>query len=187
MSEEIPLRPVGRQDIHKLETALLIATLLRPDVIEEIRKAEERLTWVDSLAVAAAALARSKAGMTVSQIAEELGRSEGTIRNHLQAKTKAGKLVQETYQRFLREGVRIEIPEAVAKLAPPPEIEKYKKEIETLNNRIKALEEEKSNLANKVKVLEDEVNKLRNVNEKVKSELEKYKKKIERIKEVLSE
>ena len=187
MSEEIPLRPVGRQDIHKLETALLIATLLRPDVIEEIKKAEERLTWVDSLAVAAAALARSKAGMTVSQIAEELGRSEGTIRNHLQAKTKAGKLIQETYQRFLREGVRIEIPETVAKLAPPPEVEKYKKELEELSEKIKKLEEEKKTLEEKVKSLEEEINNLRSENEKLKNEVAKYREKIERIKEVLSE
>jgi predicted transcriptional regulator len=31
--------------------------------------------------------------MTVPQIAEELGRSEATIRNHLTKKTKAGQLV----------------------------------------------------------------------------------------------
>jgi len=180
MAEEIPLRPVGRQDIHKLETALLIATLLRPDVIEEIKKAEERLTWVDSLAVAAAALARSKAGMNVSQIAEELGRSEGTIRNHLQAKTKAGKLIQETYQKFLREGVRIEIPEAVTKLASP-EIERYRKEVEELREKLKKLEEEK------VKNLEEQINSLRSENEKLREEISKYKEKIERIKEILSE
>ncbi len=186
MAEEIPLRPVGRQDIHKLETALLIATLLRPDVIEEIKKAEERLTWVDSLAVAAAALARLKAGMNVSQIAEELGRSEGTVRNHLQAKTKAGKLIQETYQRFLREGVRIEIPEAVAKLAPP-EVEKYKREVEELSEKLKKLEEEKKSLEEKVKNLEEQINNLRSENEKLKEEASKYKEKIERIKEILSE
>jgi predicted transcriptional regulator len=31
--------------------------------------------------------------MTVPQIAEELGKSEATIRNHLTKKTKAGQLV----------------------------------------------------------------------------------------------
>ena len=110
MSEEVPLTPIGREQIHKLESALLIGSILRPDVLEELRKAEERLTWVDSLAVAAAALAREKAKITVSQIAEELGRSEATIRNHLGGKTKAGQIVRETYERFLREGVKLELP-----------------------------------------------------------------------------
>jgi len=53
---------------------------------------------VDSLAEAAGALARSKAGMHVSQIAEELGRSEASIREHLKGSSKAGKLVNETYE-----------------------------------------------------------------------------------------
>lgn len=182
MAEEIPLRPIGRQDIHKLETALLIATLLRPDVIEEIRKAEERLTWVDSLAVAAGALARSKAGMTITQIAEELGRSEGTIRNHLQGKTKAGKLVHETFQKFLREGVKIEIPETIAKLAPPPaEIErKLKEEIEELKGKIELLEKTKRELEDKVKTLESE-------KENAIQQLNQYKQKLEEIKRIISE
>lgn len=49
---------MGRDEIHKLEAALLVGTLLSPEVIELLRGPEERLTWVDSLAVAAAALAR---------------------------------------------------------------------------------------------------------------------------------
>jgi len=183
MAEEIPLRPLGKQDIHKLETALLIATLLRPDVIEEIRKAEERLTWVDSLAVAAAALARSKAGYTVTMIADELGRSEGTIRNHLTGKTKAGKLIQETYQRFLREGVKIEIPEVVAKITPE---EVYKKEIEKLEKELEELRSAKTELEGKVKSLEEKVKNLENEKTNLETEVTKYKQKIEEIKRILS-
>ncbi|OYT57634.1 MAG: transcriptional regulator [Desulfurococcales archaeon ex4484_217_2] len=183
MAEEIPLRPLGKQDIHKLETALLIATLLRPDVIEEIRKAEERLTWVDSLAVAAAALARSKAGYTVTMIADELGRSEGTIRNHLTGKTKAGKLVQETYQRFLREGVKIEIPEVVAKITPE---EVYKKEIEKLEKELEELRSAKTELEGKVKSLEEKVKNLENEKTNLETEVAKYKQKIEEIKRIVS-
>jgi probable regulatory domain-containing protein len=96
--DQIPLTPVGRKDIHKLETTLLIATLLRPEVLEMIRESSERLTWVDSLAVAAGALAREKAGMNLSQIAEEIGRTEQTIRKHLKEESKAGQLVRETYE-----------------------------------------------------------------------------------------
>jgi len=73
---QIPLNPIGKQDIHKLETILLAATLFRPEVLDMIRSSVERLTWVDSLAVAAGALAREKAGMTLSEIADELGRTE---------------------------------------------------------------------------------------------------------------
>ncbi|MCD6268424.1 MAG: transcriptional regulator [Thermotogaceae bacterium] len=100
---QLNFNPVGREEIHKLETALLVGTLFRPEVIEEIRNSSERLTWVDSLAVSAGALARSKAGMTVSEIAEELGRTETTIREHLKGESKAGKLVIETYE-LLKEG-----------------------------------------------------------------------------------
>ena len=93
-------QPIGREEIHRLEAALLIGSLFRPEVMEEIRNSGERLTWVDSLAVAAGALARSKAGMSVSEIAEELGRTEQTIREHLKGETKAGKIVSETYELF---------------------------------------------------------------------------------------
>jgi len=95
---EVPLSPVGREQIHKLESVLLVNSILRPEVLEELKNPEERITWVDSLAVAAAALAREKAKMLVSQIAEELGRTEATIRNHLQGKTRAGQIVRETYE-----------------------------------------------------------------------------------------
>ncbi|MEM3398940.1 MAG: transcriptional regulator [Nitrososphaerota archaeon] len=111
MSEEIPLSPIGREQIHKLEYALLVGTMFRPEVLEELRNPAERLTWVDSLAVAAAAIARERAKMTLSQIAEDLGRSEATIRGHLTGKTKAGQLVRQTLEKFQREGVRIEFPQ----------------------------------------------------------------------------
>ncbi len=94
----ISFNPSGRQEIHQLETLLLVGSLFRPEVLESLKGPTDRLTWVDSLAVAAGALARSKAGMPVSQIAEELGRSEASIREHLKGSSKAGKLVNETYE-----------------------------------------------------------------------------------------
>jgi len=111
---EIPLSPIGREEIHKLESLLLVNSILRSEVLEELRSSEERITWVDSLAVAAAALAREKAKMSVSQIAEELGRTEATIRNHLQGKTRAGQIVRETYEKIAREGVSIALPKTVS-------------------------------------------------------------------------
>jgi len=136
MAEEIPLKPLGRQDIHKLETALVIATLLRKDVLEKIRESTERLTWIDSLAVAAGALARSKAGMTVSEIADDLGRSEATIRRHLQKKTEAAKLIFETYERFTKEGVKVEVS-----LPGAEETEELKKKLEEARELAKKLVE----------------------------------------------
>jgi len=132
---EISLSPAGREEIHKLEIALLLGTLFREDVIEMLRDPTERLTWIDTLAVAAAALARSKAGMTTSQIAEDIGRTEATVRNHLQGKSKAGKLVLETYEKFLKEGVKIE------GILLPEEVEKLKKDLRKKDDEIKELKE----------------------------------------------
>lgn len=35
-SEEVPLTPIGRVQIHKLESALLIASIFSPRVLEEL-------------------------------------------------------------------------------------------------------------------------------------------------------
>ncbi|HDD25616.1 MAG TPA: transcriptional regulator [Acidilobales archaeon] len=149
---EIPLKPITRQDIHKLETALLLGTLFRKDVIERIKKAEDRLTWLDSLAVAAGALAREKAGVPVSQIADELGRTETTIRNHLAGKTEAGKLVRETLD-MIRRG-ELDVSAAIMALTSPEEISKLKKEIEELKKA-------KADFEEKVKRLKIELSKLK--------------------------
>lgn len=140
---KIPLSPLGREEIHKLEYALLIGTLLRPDVVEALRSSEDRLTWVDSLAVAAAALAREKAKMTVSQIADELGRTEATIRNHLAGKTKAGQLVRETYERFVREGVNLDKLLMFEGLpaGPSAEVEELKRKVEELEGKLGKVKE----------------------------------------------
>jgi len=106
----VPLEPVGKKEILQLETALIIGTLFRPEIVELLRDPVERAAWVDSLAIAASALARSKAGMMVPQIAEELGRTETTIRAHLSGKTKAGKLVAETYEKLKAGGLKLSFP-----------------------------------------------------------------------------
>ncbi len=153
---EVPLTPVGREEIHRLEAALLIASLFSKEAIEELRNPEGRLTWVDSLAVAAAALARERAKMPVSQIAEELGRTEATIRSHLSGRTKAGKLVRETYERFVREGVRIEVPEVFRSVQQMLVEDQRAQELEELRRRVKELEE-------RVGALSAEVERLKSV------------------------
>jgi len=175
MSEEVPLTPIGREQIHKLESALLIGSILRPDVLEELRKAEERLTWVDSLAVAAAALAREKAKMSVSQIADELGRSEATIRNHLGGKTKAGQIVRETYERFLREGVKLELP-SIFELKQP-----------SLEEAIRSGEVVKKEEVDKLKEkYEAEINDLKNQLSEARKSLDELRSKIEKVKDALT-
>lgn len=132
---EVPLKPIGREDIHKLESALMVGTLFRPEVIEALRESTARVTWVDSLAAAAGAIARSKAGMPVSRIAEELGRTEATIREHIAGKTKAGQLVLETYNWLVKEGGKFEIfppIEGSYKLLKKEELEKTLKRLEEL-------------------------------------------------------
>lgn len=130
---EVPLQPVGREQIHRLESALLVASLFSEEVIEQLRNPEERVTWVDSLAVAAGALAREKAGMSVPEIAEDLGRTEATIRNHLKGRTEAGRIVLKIYEKFVREGVKVELPgvERVRR-----ELEEERRAREELENKL---------------------------------------------------
>jgi len=154
---QIPLNPVGRQDIHKLETILLTATLLRPEVLDMIRTSSERLTWVDSLAVAAGALAREKAGMTLSQIAEELGRTEQTVKKHLKEESKAGQLVKETYEMIktlVKEGKNVNDVFPLIALGDAKglkeEVEKLKKEKEEIKQSLTKIKEELEALLKKV-------------------------------------
>ncbi len=144
---EVPLRPVSREDIRRLETALLIASLFTPEVIE-LLKSGERLTWIDSLATAAGALAREKAGMTLREIAEELGKTEATIRKHLKGETKAGQIVLKTYEKFMKEGVKIEIP--FPGTVETPEVEKLRKEIEELKKQIEECRTQLSKCSEKI-------------------------------------
>jgi len=128
----IPLKPIGAKEVRELELALIIATMLRSDIFQEILEPREFTTWLDSLAVAAGALARDKAGYPISRIAEELGRTETTIRNHLQGKTKAGQLVKETYDMLRRGKIKLALPAQGSK------------ELENLKARVKELEEKLS-------------------------------------------
>ncbi len=153
---EVPLKPMGKSDVRKLELALIFGTLFRPDVVERIRNAEDRLTWLDSLVVAAAALARERAGYSVRQIADEVGRTEATIRNHLQGKTEAGKLVKETYEMLVKAGGKLEIkpPQELASLglaAAEQVREAVRKEME---EKLRKLEEEKRRVEERLKELE---------------------------------
>ncbi len=146
MSGEVPLAPVGREDIHKLEAALLVNTLFRPEVLEAIRSPEERLTWIDALAVAAGALAREKARMSIREIAEDLGRTEATIRAHLAGKTKAGELIRRTYEEMLRKGGKISyIP-----LLELPEVKELVAALKELQSTIKVAIDSLSKLLEKL-------------------------------------
>ena len=141
----VPLAPVTKNEIHRLESALLVTTLFRPEVLEALESPEERLTWVDSLAVAAAAYARHKAGVSASRIAEELGRSEHSIQQHIQGRTKAGRLVQESYRLLVRREGKIEIGvEAPVVLDEAKLRELAKKLEEALRAASEAVEELKS-------------------------------------------
>ncbi|MET1125021.1 MAG: hypothetical protein ABWW66_07175 [Archaeoglobaceae archaeon] len=157
---EVPLSPVGREDIHRLESILLFATLFRPEVIEMIKDPAERLTWVDSLAVAAGAIAREKAGMSVTEIANELGRTEQAIRRHLKGESKAGQLVRETYE-LIKQGKledvlkSIELIEESGKLRE--ELERLKEENERLKAVLEELKVEISELMEKIAKLKEKL------------------------------
>ena len=127
---EIPLKPMGKEDIRKLESALLVMSLFSQETIEALKNPHERLTWVDSLYTAAAAFARDKAGMPISQIADEIGVTEATIRKHLRGETKAGQLVLKAYERLSKEGFRIELPSELAGAVTTEDVSKLKEKIE---------------------------------------------------------
>jgi len=139
---EVPLKPLGKEDIRKLELSLILGTLLRPDVTDAIRKAEDKLTWLDSLIIAAGALARERAGYSLGKIAEELGRTESTIRNHLTGKTEAGRLVKETYDNLVKAGGRLELEV----LPGGKEVEELRAKVSELEEKLKKVKETLSSL-----------------------------------------
>jgi probable regulatory domain-containing protein len=169
MSEvEVPLKPLGREDIQKLEAVLLLGTVSRKDVIEKMRSADpkDRVTWIDSLAVAAGAVAREKAGMSASKIADELGRGEHTIRAHLTGRTEAGKLVRETYEMLLKGEKVLTFMLKEHEAAPSrEEVERLKAEIEKERREKAELQEKvnkmQSKLESAVKALEEVLNQLK--------------------------
>ncbi|AEF96845.1 helix-turn-helix domain-containing protein [Methanotorris igneus] len=155
---EVPIVPKSRREIHQLETMLLLGTLLQPKVLEIIKDPVEKLTWVDSLAVASGALAREKAGMTVSEIAEELGRTEQTIRKHLKGETKAGEFVKETYELLKKGELKLGDLEAQVELISAEEkIKKLEEEVKELEEQKKTLEENLGKVKDTLKKLLDEL------------------------------
>ncbi len=93
------------------------------------------------------ALARDRAGIPISVIAEELDRSETTIRNHLAGKTEAGRLVKETYELLIRKGGKLE-----EMLTLPIDIgtEELRKRIEELEKEVKELRAKLEHVKNKL-------------------------------------
>ncbi|ADI31400.1 transcriptional regulator [Staphylothermus hellenicus] len=175
---KVPLVPQGKREIQQLEMALIIATLYSPEVLELIRDPIERATWVDSLAVAASALARQKAGYPISKIAEEVGRSETMIRAHLSGKTKAGRLVLQTYEKLKKGQLKIVVPFIKVPKEMVERVQRLEEELKLLSNVKKEYEE-------KLKKLQEEINKLKAENEKLRSEIDEKNQIINTIKEKL--
>lgn len=134
----IPVKPSTAREVRELEVALMIGSIFRPDVMRGFSDPNEFTTWIDSLAVAAGALAREKAGYPVKKIADELGRTEATIRKHLAGETKAGQIVKETYEMLVKGKLKLAVPSALgASMAGCEE-------------RLKELEKEKAKLEEKL-------------------------------------
>ncbi|MGC8947926.1 MAG: transcriptional regulator [Thermoprotei archaeon] len=149
---EIPLKPIGKENIRKLELALILGTLFRSDVLESIKIAEDKVTWLDSLIIAAGALARERGGLSISKIAEELGRTETTIRNHLAGKTEAGKIIRETYEKLLKSGtLELQLPLA------SQQFDELKRQNEELERQNKALNEKLNKIRNIIEQLLKEI------------------------------
>jgi probable regulatory domain-containing protein len=170
--KNIPLNPMGKNDIKKLETFLIIGTLYRPEVLELIKDPNEKSTWVDSLSIAAAAYARYKAGMPISLIADELGRSEETIRNHISGKTKAGSLVIETYEKIKSGQLNL----IISFNSSNKELEDLKNQIKNLREEIEKLRKERDDLKNVINQKDEMIKNLQIEIGKIKSDLDKVSK-----------
>jgi hypothetical protein len=175
--KNIPLNPMGKNDIKKLETFLIIGTLYRPEILELIKDPNEKSTWVDSLAIAAAAYARYKAGMPISLIADELGRSEETIRNHISGKTKAGSLIIETYEK-LKSG---QLNLIISFNSSNRELEDLKNQIKNLREEIEKLRKERDDLKNTINQKDEMIKNLQIEIGKIKSDLDKISREKEEI------
>jgi probable regulatory domain-containing protein len=175
--KSIPLNPLGKNDIKKLETFLLIGTLYRPEVLELIKDPNERSTWIDSLAIAAAAYARYKAGMPISLIADELGRSEESIRNHISGKTKAGSLIIETYEKIKSGQLNL----TLSFNSSNKELDDLKNQIKNLKEEIEKLKMERDELKNVINNKEETIKSLQIEIGKIKSDLDKISREKEEI------
>jgi hypothetical protein len=175
--KSIPLNPLGKNDIKKLETFLLIGTLYRPEVLELIKDPNERSTWIDSLAIAAAAYARYKAGMPISLIADELGRSEESIRNHISGKTKAGSLIIETYEKIKSGQLNL----TLSFNSSNKELDDLKNQVKNLKEEIEKLKMERDELKNIINNKEETIKSLQIEIGRIKSDLDKINREKEEI------
>ncbi|MFP3167305.1 MAG: transcriptional regulator [Candidatus Nanopusillus sp.] len=175
--KSIPLNPLGKNDIKKLETFLIIGTLYRPEILELIKDPNERSTWIDSLAIAAAAYARYKAGMPISLIADELGRSEETIRNHISGKTKAGSLIIETYEKIKSGQLNL----ILSFNSSNKELDDLKNQVKNLKEEIEKLKMERDELKNIINNKEETIKSLQIEIGRIKSDLDKISREKEEI------
>jgi hypothetical protein len=175
--KSIPLNPLGKNDIKKLETFLIIGTLYRPEILELIKDPNERSTWIDSLTIAAAAYARYKAGMPISLIADELGRSEETIRNHISGKTKAGSLIIETYEKIKSGQLNL----ILSFNSSNKEFDDLKNQVKNLKEEIEKLKMERDELKNIINNKEETIKSLQIEIGRIKSDLDKISREKEEI------
>jgi len=175
--KSVPLNPLGKNDIKKLETFLIIGTLYRPEILQLIKDPNERSTWIDSLTIAAAAYARYKAGMPISLIADELGRSEETIRNHISGKTKAGSLIIETYEKIKSGQLNL----ILSFSSSNKELDELKNQVKNLKEEIEKLKMERDELKNIINNKEETIKSLQIEIGRIKSDLDKISREKEEI------
>ena len=175
--KSIPLNPLGKNDIKKLETFLIIGTLYRPEILELIKDPNESSTWIDSLAIAAAAYARYKAGMPISLIADELGRSEESIRDNISGKTKAASLIIETYEKIKLGQLNL----ILSFNSSNKELDDLKNQVKNLKEEIEKLKMERDELKNIINNKEETIKSLQIEIGRTKSDLDKISREKEEI------
>ena len=145
--------------------------------MELIKDPNERSTWIDSLAIAAAAYARYKAGMPISLIADELGRSEESIRDNISGKTKAGSLIIETYEKIKSGQLNL----ILSFNSSNKELDNLKNQVKNLKEETEKLRMERDELKNIINNKEETIKSLQIEIGRIKSDLDKISREKEEI------
>lgn len=170
---ELPLKPINKREIRLLEAALVVGSILTLEIRELLNDPIERVNWMDSVSVAAASMARHAAGMTISEIAMELDRSELLIKSHLESRTTAGKIIARIYEKLVKGELRaVNLDqfcggEEIERLRL--EIERLKSENNTLREKLGLIELENLNLKDVVNRLENETKQLQSTIDSLKA------------------
>jgi len=140
-----PLQPRSRDEVRALEAVLYTASILKPEAIELISRAEDKTSVISELHSIASILSRFKANYSYGLISEELGIPDKTVRRILKGESEASRIVLGVLSELEAKGGAIDVSLA---------------SIDILEKKLGELEAENKELRGRVSELEAEVSRL---------------------------